>query len=100
MSSELRSDLVNSSQPVHNGQMKPPQAHLSVPQVSIKQMKKCFPKMSKREKRFDPAKATVPSLAPEKPLAFYQHLPHRQMDYFQGMFEIQTLNVCIIFFEI
>jgi len=53
--------------------------------ATIQRVKNCYPKMSKKEKRFDPAKASIPTIMPDQPISLlYQHIPHQTVDYFQG----------------
>ena len=59
--------------------MRPPAA------ATMQRVKNCYPKMSKKEKRFDPAKASIPTIMTEQPVALiFQHIPHQSVEYFRG----------------
>jgi len=67
----------------------PPTRHKMRPPSNNRELNKikqnCFPKMSKKEKRFDPAKACVPRLMPEEHFTINTNLPHQKIEYFQGI---------------
>ena len=71
----------SSGQNQYRHKMRPPS------QAAFQRVKNCYPKMSKKEKRFDPSKAIIPRLMPDEPMtiAINPNLPHQPLDYFQGM---------------
>ena len=61
--------------------MRPPAA------ATMRSVKRCYPKMSKKEKRFDPSKAPIPVPMVEPPISqlfIYQNIPHRSFEYYRG----------------
>ena len=71
----------SSGQNQYRHKMRPPS------QAAFQRVKNCYPKMSKKEKRFDPSKAIIPRLMPDEPMtiAINPNLPHQPLDYFQGI---------------
>jgi DNA polymerase III epsilon subunit-like protein len=69
----------SSGQNQYRHKMRPPS------QAAFQRVKNCYPKMSKKEKRFDPSKAIIPRLMPDEPMtiAINPNLPHQPLDYFQ-----------------
>lgn len=69
--------------------MRPPSNQSSLPKIK----QNCYPKMSKKEKRFDPSKACVPRLMPEEHFTINTNLPHQKIEYFQeGELLIETVR--------
>ena len=77
----ITTTTTSSGQNQYRHKMRPPS------QAAFQRVKNCYPKMSKKEKRFDPSKAIIPRLMPDEPMtiAINPNLPHQPLDYFQGI---------------
>merc|ERR1739838_41096 len=65
--------------------------------TTIQRVKNCYPKMSKKEKRFDPSKAMIPVLMSDEPVPLNSNLPHQPIGYFTAGEElIDAVRVCQI----
>jgi len=65
--------------------------------TTIQRVKNCYPKMSKKEKRFDPSKAMVPVLMADEPVPINSALPHQPICYFTAGEElIDAVRVCAL----